>query len=63
MIFLSIFDRTGKISKAETMSRKCEVYNKVFSKEGDLQDMKELTVKTNLMNAMFAIRYFQSQDI
>ena len=37
MIFLSIFDRTGKRSKAETMSRKCEVYtNKVFSKKGNL---------------------------
>ena len=37
MIFLSIFDRTGKRSKAETMSRKCEVNtNKVFSTKGNL---------------------------
>ena len=37
MIFiLSIFDRTGKRSKAETMSRKCEVCNKVFSTKGNL---------------------------
>ena len=37
MIFLSKFDRTGKRSKAETMSRKCEVYtNKIFSKKGNL---------------------------
>ena len=36
MIFLSLFDRTGKRSKAETMSRKCEVTNKVFSKKGNL---------------------------
>ena len=34
-IFL-IFDRTGKRSKAETMSRKCEVSNKVFSTKGNL---------------------------
>ena len=36
MIFLSKFDRTGKRSKTETMSRKCEVCNKIFSTKGNL---------------------------
>ena len=36
VIFLSIFDRTGKRSKAETMSRKYELCNKVFSTKGNL---------------------------
>ena len=36
MIFLAKFDRTGKRSKAETISRKCEVTNKIFSKKGNL---------------------------
>ena len=36
VIFLSIFDRTGKRSKAEAMSRKYELCNKVFSTKGNL---------------------------
>ena len=36
VIFLSTFDRTGKRSKAETMSRKYELCNKVFSTKGNL---------------------------
>ena len=36
VIFLSIFDRTGKRSKAQTMSRKYELCNKVFSTKGNL---------------------------
>ena len=36
VIFVSIFDRTGKRSKAQTMSRKYELCNKVFSTKGNL---------------------------
>jgi uncharacterized Zn-finger protein len=41
----------------------CDVCNKSFSKSSTLPFIREHTLETNLINAMFAINDFQSQTI